>query len=279
MAFGFGGEEKPRWLIIALVVLSVAIAVVIVMMLAGYDFTGLGTRATSAISADDLVFWKRYDPMVPLRVTAKEVARLDNFDKYTMMVDMIWVNTRVTSQSNLYRHILHRGSGEAADFLQLLKPSLPVVGSPSAAQGPTRTEVLTRMPQGLPVRMNPGIMADPVTNDMLIFIDTVRDNANHRESVRIPDIPMEQGFQLALVVLPNMLEVYINCRLEVTKMLEGRPLSVEAPWYGLTGPEPLNAALQNLRIFNSPLAYDQISAYCGKPVEFPESVMGSCNRV
>jgi hypothetical protein len=275
MVLGFGGEEKPRWLMITIVVLSVAIAVIIIMMLAGYDFAGLGTRTTAAISADNKVFWKRYDPMVPLRVTASEVMRLDNFDRYTMMVDMMWVNTRVTSESNKYRHILHRGSGEAADFLQTLKATLPTAGAPSSAKGPTRAEVLARMPQGLPVRMNPGIMADPVTNDMLIFIDTVRDNANHRESVRIPDIPMGQGFQLALVVLPNVLEVYINCRLEVTKLLEGRPLAVESPWYGLTGPEPLNAALQNLRIFNSPLGYDQISAYCRKPVEFPESA-GTC---
>lgn len=280
MAFGFGdglgGDGKPQWLKILMVVIVVAIIVTILMMIAGYDFTGLTTKVAE-VTGTELVFWKRYDPMVPLRVNAAEVKRMEFFDRYTMMVDMIWINTRVTTDSNMYRHILHRGSGEAADFLQSLRPTLQAAGSPSAA-GPTRTEVLTRMPQGLPVRMNPGIMADPVTNDMLIFIDTVRDNANYRESVRIADIPMEQPFQLALVVMPNMVEVYINCRLEVTKLLEGRPRTIEAPWYGLTGPEPLNAALQNLRLFNSPMSYNQISAYCGNLPEFPDTVMSMCNR-
>jgi hypothetical protein len=278
MAFGFGyGEEKPRWYILLLVALALAIVIVIIMMVAGFDFTGLTSKAAK-VTGKELVFWKRYDPMVPLRVTSSQVSGLTYFDKYTMMVDMIWVNTRVTSESNMYRHILHRGSGEAADFLQRMTPTLPVADGPSTSEGPTRTEVLQRMPQGLPTRMNPGIMADPVTNDMLIFIDTERDNATYRESVRIPDIPMEQAFRLALVVMPTMVEVYINCRLEVTKLLEGRPRTVEAPWYGLIGPEPLNAALQNLRIFNGPLSYGQISPYCEKPAEFPESVMNSCRR-
>jgi hypothetical protein len=138
--------------------------------------------------------------------------------------------------------------------------------------------VLRRMPQGLPTRMNPGVLADPVTNDMLIFIDTLREGKNYRESVRIPDIPMDQPFRLGLVVMPNMMEVYINCRLEVTKLLEGRPRSIESDWYGLVGPQPLNAAIQMLRLFNEPLDHHILKPYCLIPFSFPDGIMAQCNN-
>jgi hypothetical protein len=271
MAFGFGDTgETPVWMRWGVVVLALVIVVVAVLMLAGIR---IGDVVGSPEGPKELVFWRSFDPVIPLRVKAADVKNVKDFGRYSMMVDMIWVNTRVVSAApDKYRHILHRGSGEAGDYFNAMQ-SISTV-TPSGT--PTSDEILTRMPQGLPIRMNPGIMADPVTNDMLIFVDTVRDNRQMRESLRIPDIPMGQPFSLAVIVMGTMVEVYINCRLEVTKLLEGTPREVEAAWYGLAGPRPLNAALQNLRIFNGPLNTGQITAYCKKRPAFNESVLSKC---
>ena len=272
----FASASTTPWLKWFVIVLALVIVVVIVLMLAGVNIM----QFTPTTLAKESLFWKRYDPTVPLRVDYEESKLLKSFDGYTVMVDMLWGNTRVTAESDLYRHILHRGSGEAANFLQELRPSLTADTTTSASNSTTltRKSVLGRMPQGLPTRMNPGILADPVTNDMLVFVDTIRDNLNYRESVRIPDIPMDQPFRVALVVGPNFLEVYINCRLEVTKLLEGRPRTMETEWYGLTGPAPLNAAIMNLRIFNTTLGPQQLSPYCLLPYTFPDTAAIACNQ-
>lgn len=268
MAFGFDNIDLMRWGIIAL---AITIVVVAVLMVAGVNLKAV----VATDMPRDLVFWKKFDPVIPLRVTATEVKDLVPFSRYTMSVDMIWIDSRVRTEtaatSGRYRHILHRGSGEVADYMNVLQTIQ------TAATGATAEDVLARLPFGLPVRMNPGIMADPVTNDMLIFVDTVKDNQQLRESVRIPDIPMEQPFQLAIIVLHNMLEVYVNCRLEVTKLLEGMPREVDAAWYGVSGPRPLNAAIQNLRLFDGGLDSGQVGTLCKKVPQFPEAVMAMCS--
>lgn len=269
MAFGFNNIDWMRWGIVAL---AITIVIVAVLMVAGVNLKAV----VATDMPRDLVFWKKFDPVVPLRVTVPEVKDLVPFSRYTLSVDMIWIDSRVRTETaattGRYRHILHRGSGEVADYMNVLQTI-----QNTSATGATAEDVLARLPFGLPVRMNPGIMADPVTNDMLIFVDTVKDNRQQRESVRIPDIPMEQPFQLSIVVLHNMLEVYVNCRLEVTKLLEGIPREVDAAWYGLAGPRPLNAAIQNLRLFDGGLDSGQVGTLCKKVPQFPEIVMTMCS--
>lgn len=291
MDTGFGlivgeGISRYRWL---LVVFGIVIAVLILMTLAGIGFDTLGI-GQSEPKPTERTFWKKWDPLIPLRISEREVGEGLRFDRYTLLVDMIWVNTRVRGEESAanYRHILHRGSGEGADFLQRSQQRLLQDGGRSrdggrdggrdSGRGPTESEILTRMPQGLPIRMNPGILADPYKNDMLVYIDTMVDNRSYRESVRIPDIPMDQPFRLALVVMPSMVEVYINCALEVSKILEGRPRTMDAAWYGLIGPQPLNAAVQNLRLFNGVMGHHWLKPYCSKLPDFPEGVLASCTR-
>jgi hypothetical protein len=262
------GVARYKWV---LGIIAVVIVVMIVLMLAGVDWFGM--RSTNP-KPTELVFWRKYDPLVPLRVTYKEVGPNTPFERYTMIVDMVWINTRMDGNDRrLYRHILHRGSGEGADFLQRSSPQIRNAG---AEAGPTEAEILGRMPQGLPIRMNPGIFADPHTNDMLIFIDTERNNNAYRESIRIPDIPMDEPFRLALFVMPNMIEVYINCQLEVTKMIDGRPRKIEEGWYGFVGPKPLTAQIQNLRLLDDILTPKDLKAYCSKRPEFETTV--TCNQ-
>lgn len=264
-----GGQtgQWKQWLLYGAVA---AIVIVIILALLGIPVLG-GTGGTGKPPAE-IVFWRKPDPLVPLRVTATELGKggLD-FDRYTMMVDMVWLNTRVPVGADPnYRHILHRGSGEGADFLQLTAGIRNVGTEAGLSVGPSATEILRRMPQGLPIRMNPGILADPFKNDMILFVDTEAENRNLRESVRVADIPMDQPFCFALVVMPTLIEVYVNGRLEVTKLLEGRPRAIESNWYGLVGPSPLNGKIQNLRLFKGILGPAQIQSYCKGVPTFPD---------
>lgn len=231
------------------------------------------------VESNMLAFWRAPDTGVPLRINAEEFQFTPNFTRYTMMIDMIWYNTRAGSESVKYRHILHRGSSEVgglveASTLRLIEQS----GSGSSAltlTGGQTMEDLTEvgtMPFGLPSRMNPGILADPVTNDMLIFIDTERGGEMQRESIRIADVPLDTPFYLGILVADSYVEVHINCRLESTKILKGLPRSVERDWYGLSGQTPLIGQIQNLRYWNNRvLSPRELEPLC-PPLAMPPSV-------
>lgn len=175
-------------------------------------------------------------------------------EKYTMSVEMIWYNTRVTPITDgPYRHILHRGTSELA--------------SSSTSRTCMTGQYGTLPVKGLPSKMNPGIFADPVTNDMCIFITTGGPQMqNPHEMIRIPDIPLDIPFRLTIVIQRNYVEVYINCKLEVTKILEREPIIVPKTWYGISGKANLLAQIQNLRLWKTPLFASDIEAQCKKIV-------------
>ncbi len=241
--------------------LVVVLFVIVIYVMAGSP----GLSSVKRTTVDSLTFWKSPDPQVALRVDTSEVGAGVPFTRYTMMVDMIWYNTRVIRQpdgENPYRHILHRGSGEVATYAA----NVPLLGDAPTTTDTESVDIqnaLEIIPQGLPSRMNPGILADPYTNDMLIFFDTEIGTRFYRESVRIPDIPMDQPFRLAVVVMDRYVEVYLNCSLEVTKLLEGMPRDVGREWFGLSGPVPLVAQVQNLRLFKDIITHGVLRTYCG----------------
>lgn len=192
-----------------------------------------------------------------LTVLETPVTKIIPCDIYTMSVEMIWYNTRIFPFKDApYRHILHRGSHELAS----LNPST----APPLSQCSLITQFGNLPPQGLPSQMNPGIFADPFTNDLIIFITTTRPNNPH-EMLRIADIPLDKPFHLALVVQRNYVEVYINCRLEVTKILEREPIVVpRKDWYGLSGTANLMAQIQNLKLWKTALTSNQLRDKCPK---------------
>jgi hypothetical protein len=113
--------------------------------------------------------------------------------------------------------------------------------------------------------MNPGVFLDPNLNDILVFIDT--ENAT-RESVRIVDIPLDMPFRITVVVNKTVLEVYLNCRLEVTKILKNPPKVVDNQWFGLAGAASAQAQIQNLRVWPSPLLSTDIHPLCPGAPDF-----------
>lgn len=261
--------------IVSTLLIIVLIAVIVYVMAGSPGIRSAAKRTT----VDSLVFWKSPDPQVALRIDTSEVGAGIPFTRYTVLVDMVWYNTRVRRQAegeNPYRHIIHRGSTEVANY---------AVNTPLIGDGINKTDrdtvdtttALDVIPAGLPTRMNPGIMADPYTNDMLIFFDTETATNFYRESLRVPDIPMDQPFRLAIVVVDRYVEIYLNCSLEATKMLEGIPRDVGREWFGLSGPVPLPAQVQNLRLFKDIVSHGILRTYCGS--KLPVFKKKDCKRV
>ena len=72
--------------------------------------------------------------------------------------------------------------------------------------------------------MNPGVFLDPNLNDILVFVDT---EGGDRESLRIPNIPLDIPFRIGIILNDRVLEFYLNCRLETTKILKYKPKKVD----------------------------------------------------
>jgi len=75
-----------------------------------------------------------------------------------------------------------------------------------------------------------------------------------------------------VLVHKRLLEVYINCKLEVTKLLDGEPKEVENDWYGLSGGAAGEAKIQNLTVWQVPLTIEELTPLC--PKQIPDFKMG-----
>jgi hypothetical protein len=253
---GFSGTTLVYILLGALVVFAVGL----MLLNKPIDFSWMDPRPKHMkVTSDAYLGWKLSPFFTNLTVKGSEVPGFLP-DEYSTSLDVVLKETRVYKGSDgPWRQIFHRGSDElAATTLQgALKASCGTAGG----NGPLP-------PFGLPKRMNPGVFLDPNVNDLIIFIDTERGGDLYRESVRIKDIPMDMPFRIGLVMKGKVLEVYLNCRLEVSKILKGTPRSVENNWYGLSGSAAAQAQIQNLYIWKRALPADQIGSVCSSPVKF-----------
>lgn len=203
-----------------------------------------------------LTFWKpgtSPNPEDPykLMLTSSEFP-MSSPEIYTVGVEIIVGDTRTNDKMGPYRHIIHRGTNELMNFTD---PN----SAGSAPKG------MGDLADGLPRQMNPGIFLDKFTNDLIIFIDTDpigKGSNSYRESIRIPDIPLKKGFHLHLVVHDRLIEVYINCRLVSTKLLNGNPKGVPNSWYGRIGFSRAAAIIQNLTLWDSSLYAIELRNKC-----------------
>jgi hypothetical protein len=249
------------WLLYAFAAL---IIFVIGMMLSQVkiDFSWLDPRPKRMIvTSNSELFWQPSSRFVNLTVPSDSIKHPLGADSYSMTVETVLYNTRnYNSTEGPYRHIVHRGSDELA--------TASVGGA--IVSGCAAVYSSNLPPFGLPKRLNPGIFLDPNTNDILVFVDTHLGAENYRESVRIADIPLDIPFRLGVVLSGRVLEVYLNCRLEVTKVLTGEPKTVESDWYGLSGSAAAQAQIQNLYLWNKPLIADEIKPLCAAFPTFPK---------
>jgi len=201
------------------------------------------------VTSQAKLFWQPDYKYSNLTIPSKDLPEFDD-TKYSLLFDCVLYNSRDYrhKENGPYRQILHRGSNELAS-----KGALIVSGCSSSGELP---------PYGLPKRMNPGVFLDPNVNDILVFVDVDAGVDTYRESVRLTDIPLDIPFRIGIVVNNRVLEIYINCRLETTKLLSNEPKHVENEWYGLAGPASAQAQIQNLYVWTEPLPVEDILPLC-----------------
>jgi len=169
---------------------------------------------------------------------------------YTILMDLKLQNSRTNSSQPAHRHIFHRGSDEYSS---------------------ASSETTNSLSGNLPRRMNPGVFLDPITNDLLVFVDTVNNGQSFRESLRIPDIPLKTAFRLNITVNGHVLDVYIDCKLEETKFLQGTPKAVEMTMYGEAGPNAAPVSLQNVYVWSHALNTVDITSLCSTAPSFVDT--------
>jgi hypothetical protein len=239
-------------------VLLILIIILIYLLLTGYKFSikTFDIRPKKYKALDNAqVYWKSgMGGVNNLRITENEGLSHDLNSKYTYHIDILLTNTRnISNIEGPYRHIFHRGSSE------LYNDETIIARGGSAPQLP---------PYGLPKRLNPGIFLDPNTNDIIVFVDTKSKSGDvYRESGRISDIPVDKPLRLTVTVHNKVLEINLNCKLELTKVLAGEPKTVENVVYGLCGNAAAQASLQNLFIWPYALDNGILVDFC--PMPFP----------
>jgi hypothetical protein len=219
------------------------------------DLSWLDPRPKGMKAKDDAyLFWKPSSTFTNLLVKANSVPGFMN-SEYSTDLDVLLRNTRnFSGTGGPWRQIMHRGSGELA---------VTTVGGAAIRGGCSRAGNFGPLPPfGLPKRMNPGIFLDPNKNDIIVFVDTMKGGESYRESVRIVDIPMDIPFRFGVTINGKLLEIYLNCRLEVSKVLAGTPRPVEDAWYGIAGSAAAQAQIQNLYVWKRALPPDERISLC-----------------
>ena len=183
-------------------------------------------------------------------------------DVYSMTIQMVISDSRTPALGN-YRHVLHRGSNPCG---------LTATSSGSSGHSGIKisdltpgTEVTAYASNGLPQIMNPGLFLDKYNNDLHIFVHTKKpDGALMLESTTVSDLPLGQTLSIGLVCNQKALEVYVNCRLYTTLLFKATPYlpAHNNNWYGRYCAFPFLGAVQNLTLWDAPLATTDVIRVC-----------------
>jgi hypothetical protein len=251
-----GGAPSVSWIVYILAALFV-ITMIVMVVQPKIDWSFLDPRPKRVqVTSKAYKAWENLFTFTNLQYTGP--GDLDS-RLYSVQFDGIVYNTRnYMTTEGPYRHILHRGSKE---LLATTPNGIPLSGCAPAGVGELP-------PFGLPARMNPGIFVDPNINDIIVFVDTMNGATPYRESVRIVDVPLDTPFRLGVIINGQVLEVYLNCKLEVTKVLSGVPREIENDWYGISGRANAQAQIQNLMVWTSALGAEDIRSICPELPKF-----------
>jgi hypothetical protein len=174
---------------------------------------------------------------------------------YTVSVQILLQDSR-TPLNGRFRHILHRGVNPCS--LSVSQPGPTGHNNIQLSDIPDVNP--TYASTGLPTFMNPGLMLDPTTNDLHVFVHTHGMEAGSKvlwlESATVEDLPLNTPLTVGVALSGQSLEVYLNCRLYTTKLLKGTPfLSSKdlTAWYGRACAFPFTGAVQNLTLWSSAL--------------------------
>jgi hypothetical protein len=248
----------------ALYIVSGAIVFMILLMLFNSQFEIYFQKRKSIGIDRDLpqfkLFWtpgETQNPQDPHNLAvSNNQFKMNTAEVYALAIEVLISDTRTSDKFGPYRHLLHRGTDDLKSFV----PNSP--GSHSKGSG--------GLNDGLPSQMNPGIFIDQFSNDLIVFVDTdpVGEEGNaqsYRESVRISDLPLNRPFTIHVTVSDRLLEVYINCRLTATKLLNGIPRGVQNEWFGRVGFARARAVIQNFKLWNDKLWAIEVRKLCTPP--------------
>jgi hypothetical protein len=218
-----GGIAVILFLIVAL---TIAVGYMVQVQL---DSVNTATAKRSPLLQTNTVYWDGESP--DLVVQPKDNVLSTTGDYVIFMDIQIQDRRRNTGQ---WRHIFHRGSV-------------------ASSAGATESEV---DPDKI-AYMNPGVFLDREGSSLVIFVRTQgQDGIRTLEPVRIDNPPLLEPFRLALVMHNQIMDIYVNGKLEKTKRFPHT--IVQAPsalcgMYGRVGGQ-FAGTVGNLLVNSSPEA-------------------------
>lgn len=235
---------------------GIAIATILLIADAYYPFLPINPLSgPSALARRSQTFWSglTYDAqnlMVPSTVSPTTTAA-----DYTVSVQLLLQDSR-TPLNGRFRHILHRGVNPCN--LSVTNPGPTGHNNIQPSDIPNADPAYLQT--GLPTYMNPGLMLDPTTNDLHVFVHTKGQEAGGQvlwlESATVEDLPLNTPLTIGVSLTGQTLEVYVNCRLFSTTLLKGVPFIPSkdmAAWFGRACAFPFTGVVQGLTLWPAAL--------------------------
>jgi hypothetical protein len=281
-----GANGPFNWKAAGLVILTVALVVFILLVIAHYTIrpifrtreAGPGIIPIPTVGKDATgIYWA--DRSKPLSSADTVLGEADTGTvNYSMAVDILLQDPSV--QSVAERPIFWRSSREVPD-------------TPSNSNGPAITQMIGKF--------NFAVYLANSTNDLVVSVLTT---GGQIESVPVANIPVGKPFRLGIILSERFLEVYLNGRLYKTRNLASAPLAVAGSFMPASGPYKDMAVVRNLRLWkgtispaemrylpalpdtaamqgkkrNTDLSVDLAARLCGA-VTVPESLKGVVREV
>ena len=108
---------------------------------------------------------------------------------------------------------------------------------------------------GVLQQYNLAIALKPDTNDMIV---SVLNKDNQMETTILPNIPVQEPFRLAIVVMERAMEVYLNGHLIRTTTFQTPPMDVKGDIFPASGVEANIVRCRNLKIWSRVLTTPEI---------------------
>lgn len=258
---GVAGSPVVRYI---LYLLAIVVVVITVLLVVDNFFPFLPSNpigGPSTLARTGKTFWKSSTTSGENLVVPASDSPTFRADTYTMSVQFAISDSRTPSIGN-FRHILHRGSNPC---------SIPITAAgPTGLAGIKSTDLPANAESsytsnGLPSFMNPGLFLDKYKNDLHIFVHT-RDNTNTTilESMTVEDLPLNAPISVGIVCNGTSLEVYVNCSLYSTLLLQGKPYMPTAmnQWFGRYCAFPMYGVVGNLQLWDAALGATDYAKMC-----------------
>jgi len=236
---GLTGDSGPRpfnWQAAALVIVTVALVVFILLVIVHYTIrpifrtreAGPGIIPIPTVGKDATgIYWT--DRSKPLSSADTVLGENDaGTVNYSMTIDILIQDPSVQSAAD--RPIFWRSSREVPD-------------TPTNSNGPAITQMVGNF--------NFAIYLANSTNDLIVSVLTT---GGQIESVAVANIPVGAPFRIGVILSERFLEVYLNGRLYKTRNLASSPLAAAGSFMPASGPYKDMAVVRNLRLWKGTIS-------------------------